>query len=165
MFSIIGILLGFISILIGLISVYISISISIKTSSIIKKTDDRTIKEAIKETEQEDIINLDSDNIDSIISLMQSNGRKHDADYYYMLALKEYKNQYYLDAEELFQKAIEMKNGSYPAALFYLGHTYLKQSNIPEDEYYNKALACFKQAKDLGHKYAARRLEIMDNEK
>ena len=61
--------------------------------------------------------------------------------------------------------AIEMKNGSYPAALFYLGHTYLKQSNIPEDEYYNKALACFKQAKDLGHKYAARRLEIMDNEK
>ena len=88
-------------------------------------------------------------------------GKEHNAEYYYLLGLKEYKNGYYNDAENNFQKAIILKNEKYPAALFYLGHTYLKQSKYEGDDFYNKAKAYFGKAKDLGHRYAEKRLKKM----
>jgi tetratricopeptide (TPR) repeat protein len=161
----ISITLGFISILLGLVSIYIAITISVKARSIEQKTDDIMTKETIKETEDEDEDDLNTSDIQTAVNWIQTSGRAYDynASYYYLLALKEYKNGYYSDAEANLKEAIKRRNNNYPAAWFYLGHTYLKQSKTKDDDFYNKAIKCFEKAKALGHKYAKRRLEIMNS--
>jgi TolA-binding protein len=154
--EIISITLGYISALLGLVSIYIAIKISARATNIEQKTDDKIIKDAIKETENEDVENLDNSDIQTAVDLLRHNS-KHDASYYYLLALKEYKDEHYKTAEQYFIKAIELRKDKYPAALFYLGHTHLKQGNK------EKAIECFKKAAKLGHKYAARRLKSMNN--
>jgi len=151
--TIISITLGFISILLGFVSIYIAIKISVKATSIEQKTDDKIIKDVVKKTETEDVENLDSSDIQTAVDLLQQSGKKHDASYYYLLALKEYKNGYYTDAVNNLTQAIQFKNGKFPAALFYLGHTYLKQGNT------EKAKDCFEKAVALGHKNAEKSLK------
>lgn len=162
--SIIGITLGFISVILGLVSIFVAIQVYLKTSKIDQKADRRIVEETIKETESEDELDLNSEKLDTALDIIKSNGFTHNPSYYYLQGLKEYKNGFYQDAELYFKKAIEIKNGKYPAALFYLGHTYLKQSESKEDNAYKKAKENFKKASDLGHKYAAKRLQFMETE-
>jgi TolA-binding protein len=156
--------LGFISILLGFVSIYIAIKISTKSTNIELKTNIKFVKDVIKDTENEVEGNLDNSDIQTAVDLLLQSGKKHDASYYYLLALKDYKNKCYKDAEQNFIQAIDVRNGKYPAALFYLGHTYLKQSKNKGDDFFNKAKECFEKASKLEHKYAIRQLELL-NEK
>jgi tetratricopeptide (TPR) repeat protein len=161
----ISITLGFISILLGCVSIYIALNISAKATNIELKTNVKFVKDVIKDTENEEdgnLDNLDNSDIQTAVDLIQQSGRKHDASYYYLLALKDYKNEYYRDAEQNFIRAIDERNGKYPAALFYLGHTYLKQHKSKGDDFFNKAKECFEKAKALGHQNAKKRLELLD---